>query len=166
MGTRLHELGHADDVLTKGATSSQPLSEVSDTLKGEGLENALKAFGQHHEGGFFEKEALQKLLSGGKLGLGALGAGALALGAGQKAMAGDIPGGLMDAGAMIDPTGIAGAASTIRDRLKLNPDDAAQATTQDRLSALPIGLDTEDSAIQQNEDTPDKFDKLKQLLGK
>ncbi|MFZ4411502.1 MAG: hypothetical protein ACOYOV_00365 [Bacteroidales bacterium] len=72
MGTKLHELGHADDVLTKGVTSAQPLSEVANTLKGEGLENALKAFGKHHEGGFFEKEALQSLLKGGKLGLSAL----------------------------------------------------------------------------------------------
>jgi hypothetical protein len=104
MGTKLHELGHADEVLNKGMKSGVPLEEVKHLLKGTGLQNAEEAFSGHHKVGFFEKEALQKLLRNGKLGLGAilpavgaLGIGAAALGMGNKAMAGDFKGAAGDA---------------------------------------------------------------------
>lgn len=168
-GDLLHELGHKDDIENKGwqYNLAKDISEQPGSMKDvTGLPAALKEFGNHHESGFFEKEALQKLLSGGKLGvLGALGAGAMALGAGNKAMAGDLPGAALDAGAIVDPTGIAGAASQIKDRLN-NP-DYKKYSDADQLQALPPGLDIEQSAIQQNDNTPDnKFSKLKQMLGK
>jgi hypothetical protein len=99
-GILAHEQGHANDRL-KGFKNSQPLNEIEGTLKGEGLENAIKAIGQHHEGGFFEKEALMKLLQGKKLGallpiVGGLGIGASVLGIGNKAMAGDLGNAALD----------------------------------------------------------------------
>lgn len=89
-----------------------------------------------------------------------LGLGAAALGTMDKAQAGDIPGAALTAASAVDPTGIAGAVNTVRDRMQMQPEDAAEATRQDRLSALPIGLDLEESAIQDNE----RYSALKKKL--
>jgi hypothetical protein len=72
MGTKIHEFGHADEVLTKGVKYAQPLEEVQKLFKGSGIENATEAFGKHHKAGFYELEALKKLLKGGKLAISGL----------------------------------------------------------------------------------------------
>jgi hypothetical protein len=98
--------------------------------------------------------------------LGMLGAGAMAMGAGQKAMAGDIPGAALQGASIVDPTGIAGAANQVREHLQASPEDQAQMVKQDRLTASPAGLDLENSAIQDNEDYQGtgKFAELKKKL--
>lgn len=105
-GTLLHELGHAKDWLVNKVKGTN-LNEAESVLKGSGLDAAEKAFGNHHANGFFEKEALQKLLNGGKLaasylgplmkGLGIAGAGLAATSIANKAMAGDIAGATSEA---------------------------------------------------------------------
>ena len=165
-GVKVHELGHANDEFN-GFTEPQAYERIKNIRPDTGLAAAEEAFANHHEAGFFEKEALQKLLSGKKLSmLGALGAGAMALGAGNKAMAGDLPGAALDAGAIVDPTGITGAASQVRDRLN-NP-DYKRYSDSDQLQALPPGLDIEQATIQQNDNTPEdtKFKKIKQMIGR
>jgi hypothetical protein len=106
MGNKMHEFGHADEVANKGFKAIAPLEETTSALKGSGLPDALKAFGDHHQVGFFEKEAWQKLLKNGKLaagylapvmkGLGVAGMGLGALGAYNKAQAGDNVGAVSD----------------------------------------------------------------------
>lgn len=115
IGNQVHELGHADDILNKGFSPASALEEYSPKIAGTGLEAAEKAFGQHHEMGFFEKEALQKLLQGGKLaagyiapvvkGLGIAGLGLGALGAYNKAQAGDYAGAASDVADMTPTIG-------------------------------------------------------------
>lgn len=105
-GTLVHELGHAKDWLVNKIKGVN-LNEADEVLKGSGLEAAEKAFGGHHADGFFEKQALQKLLNGGKLaatylgplmkGLGIAGAGLAATSIGNKAMAGDLTGAVSEA---------------------------------------------------------------------
>lgn len=100
-GTLLHELGHAQDV-SKGITTSEKFDPRF--LKQLGAEASENAFGKHHTAGFFEKEALMKLLQNKKLemalplmkaaGIGALGASVV--GIGNKAMAGDVGGAGLD----------------------------------------------------------------------
>lgn len=63
-GSLLHELGHAEDRL-KGFAGSEALDPK--ILKQLGAESAEQAFGKHHKAGFFEKEALMKLLKNKKL---------------------------------------------------------------------------------------------------
>jgi hypothetical protein len=111
-GTLVHELGHAKDWLINKLRGTN-LNEADSVLKGSGLEAAEKAFGKHHADGFFEKEALQKLLKNGKLaagylgpllkGLGVAGTAMGAMGVGQKAMAGDLTGAGAEAAEMILP---------------------------------------------------------------
>lgn len=99
MGTKLHELGHHNDVI-RGYDIIDPLkSEKLSSLSG--LESAENYFKGHHKKGLFGLESLKELISNGKiktiapliaktLSTGAI--GAAALGIGQKAHAGDLEG--------------------------------------------------------------------------
>jgi len=64
MGSRLHEYGHADDALSK--FEGTPI--LPDYVSKSGLESAEEVIGKHHKSGFFEKDALEKLLQNKKLG--------------------------------------------------------------------------------------------------
>lgn len=63
-GLIIHEGGHKMDAL-KGFDASEPFDPKF--LKKYGAEAAEDAFGKHHSSGFFEKEALMKLLKNKKL---------------------------------------------------------------------------------------------------
>lgn len=63
-GVLIHEGGHKMDAL-KGFDTSEAFDPK--LLKKLGGEAAEEAFGKHHKGGFFEKEALMKLLQNKKL---------------------------------------------------------------------------------------------------
>jgi hypothetical protein len=176
ISSALHELKHGSQLQGKHTPVDSALIKESllhnltgpdlAQANGVGLANAEKVLNKHHVfDSIFEREGLQRLLSGKKLGAllpiaGALGIGAAALGTMDKAQAGDIPGAALTAASAVDPTGIAGAVNTVRDRMQMQPEDAAEATRQDRLSALPIGLDLEESAIQDNE----RYSALKKKL--
>ena len=67
MGTRLHEYGHADDLINYPELISKGSIDKSYS-KLEGLQAAEEAIGKHHGSGFFEKDALEKLLQNKKLG--------------------------------------------------------------------------------------------------
>ncbi len=63
-GVKLHEFGHKKDIL-KGFDASEAFDPK--LLKTLGAEAADEAFAKHHKGGFFEKEAIMKLLRNKKL---------------------------------------------------------------------------------------------------
>lgn len=156
LGDMLHELGHHKDVVS-GYDPEDIAKSIHNPSKLAGLDAAEKYFEGHHEKGLFGLEALKNLLKSGKiksvaalLGPAAIGMGAL--GATQDAMAGDMTGAALKGASVIDPTGITSAASTIKERLEMSPEDAKVASAQDRLSALPVGLDIEQSAIDQADD--------------
>ncbi len=160
-GAILHELGHKNDLM-KGYN----LSEASQAGKGmskglNGLESAEKFFEGHHmDKPLFGLESLRELMKSGKIRsvsgiaapvLKALAAGAIGLSATNKAMAGDTLGAGFDAASIVDPTGLAGMASDINQRMK-DPEYAKEASKQDRINALPPGLDLEQQAIDSTED--------------
>jgi hypothetical protein len=154
----LHELGHKSDLM-KGYNLSEAAKAGIASSKGlNGLEAAEKYFEGHHmDKPLFGLESLRELMKGGKLKsagmigpvLKALTAGAVGLGATNKAMAGDNLGAVLDAASIVDPTGIAGAASDIKNRLS-DKNYAEEAKKQDYLNALPIGIADEEQAIQDN----------------
>lgn len=159
-GVKIHELGHANDALS--GFESQPI--ITPDRKLIGLDAAEQAFSDHHQAGFFEKDALAKLLKNKKLSmLPALATGAALLGASERANAGDYSGAALEGAGLVDPTGLAQAAKRIKDRLAMSPEESKQAKKEDYRQALPIGLDIEQQAIDQAEE-PDRFQKLKQKL--
>jgi len=129
-GTLMHELGHAKDWLIDKIKGSN-LNESNSALKGSGLEAAEKIFGNHHSNGFFEKEALQKLLKGGKLAIPALALGSTLYSAGSKASEGDIPGAALKVGSAIDPTGTVNAVDQVKERLQMPTEEGVAASMQD-----------------------------------
>lgn len=147
--------------------------------RGEAFLDHLKDAGYNMERkrGYMQKmsdgvpfEKLMKMVKpGAKTLLSALPLAAAGLGAygvGQKAMAGDIPGAALEAGSMVDPTGLSSAASQVKERLQ-HPEMAKENAKEDFLRALPVGLDLEESAIQQNTETEDpRFAKIKAMFGK
>lgn len=66
-GTTLHELDHAIDISKGFETQTPTFSKTKQIMNTTGLEAAEKAIGQHHNRGFFEKQALFDLLKNKKL---------------------------------------------------------------------------------------------------
>ncbi len=103
------------------------------------------------EGGFMSKlggsGGFAKLMP--ILGLGAAGLGAL--GVMKKAHAGDYTGAGLDAAQMVDPTGISGMVGDIKKRMD-DPTYAKEAAKEDKLKAVPVGMDLEQQAIDSTED--------------
>ncbi len=131
-----HHLPRIDEIEKKGLLDkgNWELRNISRLFAGKGLKNLL---------------------------LPGLGIGATALSTMDKAQAGDIPGAALAAGSIIDPTGLINAAGTIRERLKMSPEEAENANKEDRLQALPIGLDIEESVNQQLDKYKDLKNKIK-----
>jgi malic enzyme len=94
------------------------------------------------------------------LGMGAAGLGISSIL--SKAHAGDLSGAGLDAAEMVDPTGIAGMANEAKKRLD-NPEYAKEQAKEDRLNAMPVGMDLEAKAIADTEEPEEKPKKFKSL---
>jgi hypothetical protein len=177
ISTAIHEFSHPYDELAHGYYNLSDALTGNKAAKGMNLgAKGLEAIEDLNRGHFFRDDLkglsqLVRMIKGQKLrglavpALGALGAAGALMGTAEKAQAGDIPGAALSAASVVDPTGVASAASQVRERLQ-HPELAKQYAKEDYLSALPPGLDLEESAIQDNEDALklDKFEKLKNKL--
>lgn len=106
-GNKLHERQHFLDKIKNKLFSPEALDDMS-AMKAKGLSAASELFDPHHLGGFFEKEALGKLVRGAKLSHIPALAGAAALGtalysSGAKAAEGDVKGAIEEAGDALIP---------------------------------------------------------------
>lgn len=141
----------------------RPIKSLSDF---KGLEEAAAFMTDHFKPDPIEGSArlkqlinLERIVKGQPLksiaaaGIPLAGAG-LALAASiNDAKAGDYLGAGLHAASAIDPTGLSGVASDINQRLK-DPEYAKEAAKQDRLNALPPGLDLEQQVIDSTEEDP------------
>ena len=93
--------------------------------------------------------------------IGPIGAG---IGAISALRSGDVPAAVLHGAAAIDPTGISDAALDINNRLKMNPEDAAQASKEDYYSAMPDDLANEQRMLDELKEPPKRFTKLKERL--
>ena len=92
--------------------------------------------------------------------IGALGA------AGASLYSGDVPAAMLQGASAIDPTGIADAALTVKQRMDMSPEDAAQASKEDYYSAMPGDLANEfrvQDQLDAIEPKPKRFNKIKEL---
>jgi hypothetical protein len=92
--------------------------------------------------------------------IGALGA------AGASLYSGDVPAAVLQGASAIDPTGIADAALTVKQRMDMSPEDAAKASKEDYYSAMPGDLANEfrvQDQLDAIDPKPKRFNKIKEL---
>lgn len=97
--------------------------------------------------------------------LGHVGPIGVGIGALSALRSGDVPAAVLHGASAIDPTGIANTALEVNSRLKMSPEDAAQASKEDFYSAMPIGLGDEQRMLDEvQEPRKPRFQKLKERL--